>query len=106
MNALTAKDDMSMMRPAALSHYFKDEALHQQAPERQPVGLRARIAGLFRFIAELPRRQSVLFELNALSDHELSDIGLVRTDLSRVFEPEFYNSRNGERGATAAATQG
>jgi uncharacterized protein YjiS (DUF1127 family) len=76
------------------------------APERAPSGLFARIAGFLHMLADLPRRQAVLFELSALSDHELSDIGLVRTDLSRVFDPAFYNSRNGERRAAASAVKG
>jgi len=36
----------------------------------------------------------VLDELSALSDHELADIGLSRTGISRVFDPAFaYNRR-------------
>ena len=101
MNAYSAKQDMAMLPPAALSHYFKDEALYMPAPEPAASGLFARIAGFFRNLADLPRHHAVLFELGSLSDHELSDIGLVRTDLSRVFDREFTASRNGERGAAA-----
>jgi uncharacterized protein YjiS (DUF1127 family) len=39
--------------------------------------------------AEWRRRQTVLQEMTMLSDRELADIGLSRTDLPRVFDPAF-----------------
>lgn len=38
-------------------------------------------------------RRAVLRELNGMSDRELSDIGLSRDELHRVFEPGFAPSR-------------
>jgi uncharacterized protein YjiS (DUF1127 family) len=35
------------------------------------------------------RRQAVLQEMAMLSERELADIGLARTDLPRVFDPTF-----------------
>ena len=35
------------------------------------------------------QRRQVMAELALMSDHELSDIGLSRADLSRVFDPAF-----------------
>ena len=39
-------------------------------------------------------RRAVLGELRGLSDRELTDIGLVRTDLGRVFDANFARSRD------------
>ena len=53
----------------------------------------ARLAGVVAWIIEFPRRQSVMAELAELSDHELADIGLVRSDLGRVFDADFAAQR-------------
>lgn len=52
-----------------------------------------------RWLAEMPKRRAVLDELDRLSDRELSDIGLTRGDLPRVFDPAFVASRNFARRA-------
>ncbi len=39
--------------------------------------------------AEWRQRQAVLQEMQTMSDRELSDIGLSRADLARVFDPKF-----------------
>jgi uncharacterized protein YjiS (DUF1127 family) len=41
----------------------------------------------------MPRRRAVINELDALSDHELADIGLARVDVPRVFDRDFVSSR-------------
>ena len=38
-------------------------------------------------------RHATLNELAMLSDHELSDIGLSRSDIPRVFDPDFAAER-------------
>ncbi|HEY2133563.1 MAG TPA: DUF1127 domain-containing protein [Acetobacteraceae bacterium] len=103
MNAFVPKEEIAILRPNTLSHYFKDDAMWAPAPEKKRLGLFGRVAGLLRAIAELPRRQAVMNELNMLSDHELSDIGLVRGELSRVFDSGFVAQRNSERYAARAA---
>jgi uncharacterized protein YjiS (DUF1127 family) len=40
-------------------------------------------------IAEWQRRRAVMQEMAMMTDHELSDIGLSRADLARVFDPAF-----------------
>jgi len=96
MNAYVPKDEIALLRPNTLSHYFKDDVPYVPAPTRP--GLAARIGSFLRLIVDLPRRQAVLQELQALSDHELRDIGLARSDLPRVFDREFIERRNMERG--------
>ena len=48
---------------------------------------------LFAGIAALPQRRAVISELNTLTDRELADIGLHRSDLKRVFDPRFQSGR-------------
>jgi uncharacterized protein YjiS (DUF1127 family) len=57
----------------------------------------ALLAGLTRFIADLPRRRGVLDELHMLSEHELNDIGLTRGDIGHVFDADFIAQRDAER---------
>ncbi|MGK7867191.1 DUF1127 domain-containing protein [Falsiroseomonas sp. E2-1-a20] len=61
-------------------------------------------------IRSWPDRRRTYENLRALTDRELADIGLVRGEISRVFEPDFRMparpAANGNRapvGATAAA---
>ena len=106
MNAFVPKEEIALLRPNTLSHYFKDDAMWAPAPEPKRPGFFGRVASLCRTIAEMPRRQAVLNELNMLSDHELSDIGLVRGELGRVFDSGFVAQRNSERAAARTALRG
>jgi uncharacterized protein YjiS (DUF1127 family) len=47
------------------------------------------LAFLGTTIRSWPDRRRTYESLRALSDRELADIGLVRSDISRVFEPDF-----------------
>ena len=44
---------------------------------------------LMSAVTEWRQRQSVLHEMETMSDRELSDIGLSRSDISRVFDRSF-----------------
>lgn len=61
-------------------------------PER-PSFLAQIRAALDSLLARIQRR-SVIDELNTLSDRELADIGLNRSDLGRVFDPRFIRERH------------
>jgi uncharacterized protein YjiS (DUF1127 family) len=112
MNARVAKEELAILLPNTMSHYFHND--HDYAPqpesEIERPGLFARIGAMLSWIAELPKRRAVLDELGMLSDHELADIGLSRVDLPRVFDPAFAADREAQRagshfveGRTAAA---
>ena len=90
MIACVAKKEMNAMTTQTFAPYSNNASLTAQntAP-----GLLARLAGLADWIVSFPRRQAVMAELAELSDHELSDIGLVRSDLGRVFDANFAASR-------------
>ncbi len=96
MNAHVARQDVSALRSNPFPHYFdEDDYVPQTAPASQ--GLFARVGSVVRWLADLPRRRAALDELASLSEHELSDIGLTRADLPRLFDPEFVAQRNRER---------
>lgn len=102
MSAHVAKDEIALMMPERLAHYFTDDAEYSQPSETESHGLFSAIGAVVRWFAEMPRRHAVLDELNSLSDHELSDIGLHRADLTQVFDARFVAERNAERDALAA----
>jgi uncharacterized protein YjiS (DUF1127 family) len=51
----------------------------------------ARLVLMFR---EWRHRRAVMQEMSLMTDRELSDIGLSRSDLSRVFDPAFAAARD------------
>jgi uncharacterized protein YjiS (DUF1127 family) len=55
-------------------------------PTRAGRSLGQRLGGA---IAALRGRQAVFNELHSLSERELSDIGITRSDIHRVFDPAF-----------------
>lgn len=58
-----------------------------------PHSLTQRIGSFISGLLAMPRRRAVLDELSSLSDRELSDIGLNRHELGRVFDPQFVEAR-------------
>jgi uncharacterized protein YjiS (DUF1127 family) len=104
MNAYIAKEEIALLMPNTLSHYFKDDLEHAPQPATTRPGLLARVGAVLKWIAELPRRRAVLDELSSLTDHELADIGLTRSELSMVFEPSFAARRSSDNPATAGRT--
>ncbi len=95
MSARIAKEELSLLLPNTMSHYFHDDH-NYQATTKGP-GLLARLSGMLRWLAEMPKRRAVLDELSMLSDHELADIGLNRGELPRVFDPSFAADREATR---------
>lgn len=92
MNAHVTNEQMARLMPANLS-VARAPAVARQRKD----GLTQKLAGMFQWLADLPRRRAVLEELEALSDRELADIGLSRSDLSRIFDPNFVAERNAAR---------
>jgi len=95
MSARIAKEELSLLLPNAMSHYFHDE--HDYRAAVKGPGLFARLGAALRWLAEMPKRRAVLDELSMLSDHELADIGLNRGELPRVFDPSFAADREATR---------
>ena len=97
MSGHVAKDEIALLMPERLAHYFKDDPEYIGASSDNSRGLFAAIGSVVKWVIEIPRRRAVLDELASLSDHELSDIGLSRTDLTHVFDRHFVVERNAER---------
>jgi uncharacterized protein YjiS (DUF1127 family) len=94
MNARVAKEEMAILLPDSMSHYVRGDMTPQVDAGRR--GLVARIRAALRWIIEMPKRRSVLDELSMLSDYELADIGLSRSELPRVFDPAFAAEREAQ----------
>jgi uncharacterized protein YjiS (DUF1127 family) len=77
----------------------RDEAIGRALRNGVTWVLRA-LASVARFIVTYPQRRAVFEQLNALSDRELADIGLARSDLAHVFDEDFARAR--EAAARAA----
>lgn len=97
MNAPLAKEQMALLMSDSLT--MRDAyapGTDGTVAEQRPSGFR-RVAALCRTamaaLIEMPRRRAVLDELSVLTDRELADIGLNRSELSRVFDPAFAKGR-------------
>ena len=84
MNAHVYKEELELLPTDRISypeHYA--DAAHRSATK---TGLVA------RFRAWMERRNAIA-ELSSLTDRELADIGVVRDELARVFEPGYVVRR-------------
>ena len=86
MNAYTTKEELALLPANRVSYPEHYAEAREQSVERRG-GILARIAAFFE-------RQRVLSELNSLSDRELLDIGLSRSELPLVFEADFGKARH------------
>ena len=65
---------------------YSDTAVKLPTGTSRPSGLEAVFVKAVRFLASIPHRQAVKNELSRLSDRELADIGLSRSEISQVFD--------------------
>ncbi|MGI4807527.1 MAG: DUF1127 domain-containing protein [Janthinobacterium lividum] len=64
---------------------YSSAAVNRPTGTSRPSGLGAAFAKAARYLASIPSRQAVKNELSRLSDRELADIGLSRSEISHVF---------------------
>jgi|SRR5215469_14928439 len=88
MSAHFAKDQLafSLGNVSYIGPYYEDVA---ERPVAAPSGFGAWIAARAHAVWAWFEKQIVLRELEDMSDRELSDIGLSRGDVRRVFDPAF-----------------
>lgn len=88
MNAPLAKDQLALLMADSLT--YRDPATVQPTLWQS---LKGRLAAAWASLRDMPRRRAVLGELSTLTDRELADIGLHRSELNRVFDPRFAQAR-------------
>ncbi len=99
MSAPISKTDLTFHLPQSFSYHSTwDDADYEPA---KPLGRWARLVLAFQLTqARLLRwaeRRSAVQELSAMSERELSDIGLTRSDIGRVTDPSFVDEYAGRR---------
>ncbi len=85
MNAYTSKEELALLPANRISY-----------PEHYADARDQRRGGLWRLLGHVTayfERQRVLSELSSLSDRELVDIGLSRSELPLVFDPSMARRR-------------
>lgn len=91
MTAHVSKEQLGLMLPGTMSHYFRDEPEYLEAPRP---GLLARLCtAMFGWIS----RRTELEEVASLSDAQLADIGISRNEVPLVFDHAFTAQRNQDR---------
>jgi uncharacterized protein YjiS (DUF1127 family) len=82
MNANTNSNHI-VYQPSTMS--YANVAVKRPTGTSRPSGLEELFVKAIRFIVSIPQRQAVKTELSRLSDRELADIGLSRSEIAQVF---------------------
>ena len=85
MNSIHHRNGDAMLLPVSVSRGYDLPALHQQALEARRASPAQGLRGIFARIAASFERRRAIAELRALTDRELADIGLHRSDIPYVF---------------------
>ena len=101
MNAPLAKEQIALLMSDSLTYRIPvvqgtDGTISDAAPH----GLMQRLGSVVTALLAPMRRRSVLNELSSLSDRELADIGLNRSELDRVFDQRFAEARRRNAAST------
>ena len=113
MSAFITKDEMSLLMPRSVTYRSTaEEAMRVAAEARLESGqalgqsLARGIGRAVAYLRSLPQRRATMNELRMLSERELADIGLSRSDLPRVFDPAFANECGAKRGPVGQFSKG
>lgn len=102
MNAPLSKEQTALLMSDSLT--YRTPAVEGMAHDAAPASrtLFQWFGSMASALAARFRRRAVIDELSSLSDRELADIGLNRSELGRVFDVRFAESR--QRPASAGLT--
>jgi uncharacterized protein YjiS (DUF1127 family) len=95
MSAPISKSDLAFSLPASLSYHSTwDDADYEPVQPQRRHGLFARLAApIVARVQAWSVRERAVSELSAMSDRDLADIGLTRSDIPRVSDPDFIAER-------------
>ncbi|HYZ62290.1 MAG TPA: DUF1127 domain-containing protein [Acetobacteraceae bacterium] len=89
MNAPLAKEQLALLMSDSLGSRLPSvqeaERGVKEARTSALVAMTRRVVAAVRYVADLPRRRAVIDELSRLTDRELADIGLSRSELKHIF---------------------
>jgi uncharacterized protein YjiS (DUF1127 family) len=91
MTAHVSKEQLGLMLPGTMSHYDQNEPDYLEA--HRP-GL---LAGLYATVSGWVSRQGAMEEVASLTDAQLADIGISRSEVPMVFDDAFAARRNQDR---------
>ena len=91
MTAHVSKEQLGLMLPGTMSLYVQDAPDYLEAP---PPGLFAR---LLSAVSGWVSRRTEMEEVASLSDAQLADIGISRSEIPLVFDNAFAARRNQDR---------
>jgi uncharacterized protein YjiS (DUF1127 family) len=91
MTAHVSKEQLGLMLPGTMSHYDQNEPEYLEAPRP---GL---LASLFQSVSGWVARHTEMEEVSSLSDAQLADIGISRSEIPLVHDHAFAAQRNQDR---------
>ena len=91
MTTHVSKEQLVLMMPGTMDHFFQDEPEYLAAP--RPGLLVRAVAGIAAWIA----RRAEIEEVASLSDAQLADIGISRSEAPLVFDRGFVARREQDR---------
>lgn len=101
-----ATDELALMMATSMSSYFtpSDRGFKQEYPSYYYDTQAPARPGIVARVSAWLKRRAAVSELAGLTDHELSDIGLNRSDLAVAFDQGFMAKRNEDRFGTKLQT--
>ena len=91
MTAHVSKEQLGLMLPGTMSHYDQNEPEYLEAPRP---GL---LASLVLALSGWVSRHTEMEEVSSLSDAQLADIGISRSEIPLVNDNAFAAQRNQDR---------
>jgi uncharacterized protein YjiS (DUF1127 family) len=99
MNAHTAKEEMALLSTG----FSRADQMFDVNAAPVPAGRPGFFARVRAWLRQAGERRAVIEELSMLTDRELADIGLARSDVPHVFDRAFGEFREEQRAGAGRA---